>query len=277
MTPGLTPTLNKRALLKLGYTPALIEALLGKPDEVKQRHKGFKRWVEHLYARDRVTAAMQDPQFTAHVERRKLRTAKAAQRKAAIPTKYADWRDALPEACEGMFSLNRYAKYRSCSPLHRQEIYHLKNELIELLYNSGCCVLSWIHRQAREALVCRECAGSGEMCDHCGGSGVWSDARTLEFWCFQFQVAGKTYCWHQPVDTITFLPAESLAPQDWQGLASQEKPLKLAQSRFAAVKELLRWILDRAQSAAEDASLASPPLVQPPAHPNPQDQDSIPF
>src|SRR6185437_15081221 len=127
MTGSLTPLLlNKSELLKLGFTPALIASLLGnKPDKVEHCKRGSYRWVKHLYTRDRVVAAMKDPAFLAHLEKRKARAAAASQRISDIPRKYKSWKDALPEACAGMFSLNRYAKYERCSPLSRQEIYHL--------------------------------------------------------------------------------------------------------------------------------------------------------
>lgn len=247
------PALNKRALLKLGWTAALIEAILGKPDKVEHHKHGLKHWVEHIYTRDRVDAGMRDPKFLDHAAKRKKRAEKVAQTRADFPAKYADWREALPEACEGLFSLNRYAKYERCSPLHKHEIYRLKNELIEVLWRNGYSSAAWIHRVEQPEQRCHECAGDS-FCDHCDGSGIYRQARTLEFWCFKFLIQGKPYCWHQPRDTVAFSPSESVPPQDWQGFSTTEKPIKLAPRKFSAAKDLLRWVIDRAQSQEDEAA-----------------------
>jgi hypothetical protein len=238
----MTPMLNKRALLKLGYSPALITAILGKPDEVKSHAKGLKRWVEHLYAQPRAEAGTHDPRFTAVLEKRRRREQLATARPQEIARRYQDWTVALPEVCAGMFSLNRYAKHRMCSALHRVEIYQLKNELVALLWKHGYCTLSWIH--VIPALECRDCAGSGEECDRCGGSGTYRGP--IKLWCFRFLVNGKSYCWHQPANLVEFAPVESVPPQEWQGLGGEEKPVCLPKRKFAATKDLIRFVIDRA-------------------------------
>ena len=258
------PVLNKSALQKLGWTPMLIAAVLDPPDTIDHHQAGYRKWSEHLYTRDRVDAGMRDPRFTLLVERRKLREKSIAKRREDIPKRYTEWREALPEAAAGMFSLNRYAKHSTCSPLHKQEIYHLKNAFIELLYSNGYCTASWIHRLNQEQQTCRACAGDGDgdFCWRCDGSGIWRPARVLQFWCFRFSIASKVYCWHQPAAMVGFTPAESLPPADWEGVAG-EKPIALSVRKFAAVKELLRWIFDQASSEqfheSSDATPASPP------------------
>lgn len=249
MTGDLPPTLNKSALLKLGWTSSLIAVVIGKPDKIDLHKHGLRSWVEHLYARDRVIAAAKDPRFLALQQRRKLKAEGVVQRRAELPKKFSTWRDALPEACAGMFSLNRYAKHRSCSELHKLEIYRLKNELIELLYRSGYCTLSWIHRLRFEIQYCRRCGGAGDYdCIPCGGSGIFREARTVEFWCFRFAVEGRAYCWHQPIELVKFAPAESVPAQEWREFSDKEKPVPLRREQFALVKELLDWLL---RAAAE--------------------------
>ena len=256
------PALNKSALQKLGWTPGLIAAILDPPDKIDRHQAGYRKWTEHLYTRDRVDAGMSDPRFTLLVEKRRKKAQSLAKHRDDIPKRYTEWREALPEAAAGMFSLNRYAKHSTCSPLHKQEIYHLKNSLIELLYSNGYCAASWIHRLTQEQQLCRECGGVGEYCNHCDGSGVWRPARVLEFWCFRFSIVQKVYCWHQPAAMVDFTPIASLPPADWEGVAG-EKPIALSIRKFAAVKELLRWIFDQASSEqfndASDAAPASPP------------------
>jgi hypothetical protein len=235
--------LNKRALLKLGWTPALIGSVLGAPDEKKQHVHGYKRWIEHLYSETRVHEAIKDERFQKRARERKQRALNAQKRRDAIPVTYATWRDALPAACEGLFSLNRYAKHRTCSESHRTEIYRLKDELIQTLYQHGYCELSWLHRQNAAEQVCRECGGDGGDCQHCYGTGIWKEARTLEFWCFHFAVGLKRYCWHQPKSLVNFAPVENIPPQDWAGIV-KEKPVPLHKNRFALAKELIQWVID---------------------------------
>lgn len=245
------PLLNKRALLQLGWTPALITSILVKPDKVEHHRKGLCHWVEHLYTRDRVDQGMQDARFLAAVGKRRQRAAAADRRRAEIPKRYPEWQAALPEAAAAMFSLNRYAKHRQCSELQKVEIYQLKNELIELLYRNGYCTAAWIHLWQQEEQICRECDGAGDIECSCGGTGVWRPARTLEFWCFRFLIEDCIYCWHQPRRSVEFTPVESVPPQDWEGIAG-EKPVSLPVRKFASVKALLRWVLDAAVAAQEN-------------------------
>lgn len=243
--------LNKGALLRRGWTPELVAAVLGQPDKWEEHRRGFKHWTEHLYCEKRVSQGEGDPRFVEAMRRRRERIAAAERRRAEIPTKYVSWRAALPEAAAGMFSLNRYAKHRMCSELHKVEIYDLKNDFIRLLYRHGYCTVSWIHRLELAEQKCRECGGGADWdCDHCGGSGIWREARTLEFWCFRFLVGGQTYCWHQPKGSVEFGPAECVPPQKWAGLGG-EKPVALPKRRFAMVKDLLRWVIDAAGNGDE--------------------------
>lgn len=259
------PMLNKRALLALGWTSAWISLILSRPDRVEKHTKGYHSWEEHLYTRDRVDEGMRDPRFVEAIAKRAKRKLASVRRQESIPTQYPSWRDALPDACAGLFSLNRYAKHGTCSPLHKAEIYRLKNELIEVLYRDGCCSASWIHKLEQQEQLCRECDG-GDFCNHCDGSGVWKPARTLEFWCFRFEVEKKTYCWHQPKASVQFQPIESVPPQEWEGLAG-EKPIILPRRKFALAKELLRWVIDRAATEGEEDTTAA----------TSQSQDVIPF
>jgi len=246
---ALPPLANKTTLLKqCGWTPGLITLLLGKPDLEKRKAKGSYRWVEHLYSRDRVVEAMRDPRFIARAEARQQRAELQAQRKAQIPHQYhGNWTDALPDACAGMFSLNRYAKHRKCSELHKVEIYRLKNALIEALYRHGYCSASWIHRLVQ---MCHGCGGAGDLdCGRCGGRGVWR----FEFWCFQFEVAGKRFCWHQPLDLVKFSPLASVPPQEWKEFEVKEKPVPLRKDQFARAKELLDWVIREAGGSGENS------------------------
>jgi hypothetical protein len=239
--------LNKRALLKAGWTPALIAGILGPPDQVVEHKHGYKKWTEHLYGAEKVEAGAGDARFLEAAARRRRRTAAAEHRCAAIPEQYrGDWRAALGDAAAGMFQLNRYAKHRRCSEVRRVEIYLLKNEFIRMLYARGYCSLAWIHRLELPEQTCRECGGDGVECDHCGGAGVWREARTVEFWCFRFAIGGRAYCWHQPRNLVEFTPVAGLPPQEWEWRA-EEKPVVLPERRIAYVKELVGWVIGAAE------------------------------
>jgi hypothetical protein len=249
--------LTRGGLLKRGWTPALIAAVLKQPDQVVAHQHGYRRWSEHLYEDLRVLAGEADPRFRELAARRRARAQAAARRRSEIPAQYASWRDALGAAAGFLFSLNRYAKHRMCSELQRVEIYRVKNEFLRLLYERGYCTLAWIHRLDLPAQPCRACGwygGAEPDCDRCGGSGVWRAARTLEFWCFRFLIAGRTYCWHQPRASVAFAPAEGLPPQEWEGFGG-EKPVALPRRKVAFAKALLRWVIG---AAANEETPAAP-------------------
>lgn len=282
VSPAVEPLLNKSALKKLGWTPALIEAVLGRPDrEQSKRVRAGYTIKEHIYTRDHVIEGMRDQRFIAAAEKRKRLAETILEKRAEIPKRYATWREALPGACAGMFSLNRYAKYDRCSELSRHEIYRLKNDLVELLYGSGYCQLAWIHRLQLAQQNCHYCAGEG-TCGHCDGSGIWRQAKTVEFWCFRFQIGERFYTWHQPRESVRFTPAEAVPPQDWDGIAG-EKPLPMPPRRFADAKRLISWVIEQyhnEQAAAQSGPQDLIPAVQPdPAKPSPPPslQDSLPF
>lgn len=258
MTPdSLPPLLNKTALQQLGWTPGLIQVILGNPELKQYKSRGRYHWVEHLYSRDKVVDGMKHYRFLAHQEARQARQNAVVKRKASIPEKFSnDWKDALPEACAGLFNLNRYAKYRNCSQLHRLEIYRLKGELIELLYKRGYCAASFIHQAHLETQLCRDCGGAGDLgCVRCGGGGVWRRARTVECWCFKFRVAGHDYCWHQPLHLVGFEVVETVPPMEWdiEKSSVKEKPLVMRKDKFAAVKRLISWVIESARIEAEES------------------------
>lgn len=241
----MNPLVNKSEMRRLGWQPALIAELLGSPDKIESHKRGFKRWVEHLYLRDRIEAGMRTPQFQALEQKRRQRRKNSQQRMEALPARYHSWEKALPDAAAGLFTLNRYAKYKQCSERNKHEIYELKNEFLRLLYAHGFCTAAWLHRLTLAARQCRECGGSGEGCGACGGSGIFREGRILSFWCFRFEIDGKFYCWHQPLDLVAFAPVETVPPRDWEGLPPSEKPLHLAPRKFVQIKELLRWVISR--------------------------------
>ncbi len=118
------------------------------------------------------------------------------RRERRFSRKYPTWRDALPDACEALFELNRYAKHESCTSTNREEIYNLKNGLIRLLYEQGFATDFYEHHLKLEAKPCWTCGGTGEYwtgedCRKCGGTGDYLSAKTVFFLVFKFAIGAR--------------------------------------------------------------------------------------
>ena len=72
---GAAPAANKSALLRRGFSPALIRELLGAPDRIVVKKRGYVRLEEHLYGGARVGAACRDARFLVAGEGRGARAA----------------------------------------------------------------------------------------------------------------------------------------------------------------------------------------------------------
>jgi hypothetical protein len=238
--------LNKRALLKRGWNARLIRLVLDPPDQVERHEHGYRRWTEYLYAEERVACARADARFVEAGIRRAARELAERRRRLEIGMRYGTWQDAAPDAAAALAVLNRYARHPHISLEARAQIHALKADFIELLYRGGYCTAAWIDRRMLERQMCRECGGSGGAdwdCEHCGGTGVWREACALEYWRFQFLVAGKTYCWHQSLSSIRFSPAETVPAQPWvEGERANAK--RLSRRKFEALKALVQWAVD---------------------------------
>lgn len=105
-------------------------------------------------------------------------------------------------AAEAMFDLNRHARDTGRSEETRH-IYHLKTQLIQLLYESGLCRSV---EYLRQDMPCWECMGDGVIydeqdCGRCDGSGIY---QTHFLYKFTFYVDGQSYVWHQPAPFVTW-------------------------------------------------------------------------
>lgn len=105
-------------------------------------------------------------------------------------------------AAEAMFDLNRHARIDGRTAETRN-IYHLKTQLIQLLYESGLCRSV---EYLRQDMTCWGCMGDGvtygeEDCQHCDGSGIY---QTHFLYKFTFYVDGQSYIWHQPASFVTW-------------------------------------------------------------------------
>lgn len=151
--------------------------------------------------------------------------------------------DTITEAAAALLEVNRYAKQ---DPYSRSEIYQLKNEFLEWLFERGYCTGWNLHTliKPEKNLVCFGCDGTGEgygpsfaddddddfsdeedICDldgeeedndeegdgamncyRCGGTGVYRTLPELrlEFVAFRFEVEGRRYTWHQPLEIVSW-------------------------------------------------------------------------
>jgi hypothetical protein len=206
-----------------------------------------------LYDKQRVLTAQNSLRFQVwkveHLYRQHAKTkspiSASEKRNAKFANQYKSWRDALPTACELLFHLNRYTKHESCSSQHREAIYSLKNEFIQLLYTEGLCTECWRHTVKTEPRLCF-CNRKDENCERCYGTGIYQ--KVLHYVCFTFAVGGKKYHWHQPHHLINFRFTVTAENKTWVWDESEfEKPVTLAVSKFAEAKDLLRWILAQAK------------------------------
>jgi len=215
-----------------------------------------------LYRVERVLAIQNSPEFREWLRQEEARKDARKERSEAVQAKrfeqydrkYDSWSAALPDACEVLFNLTRYTKHDSCSDANRSDIYELKSGMVSLLYEHGYCMECFEHHHELPEKVCFGCDGTGsidlyetEACHRCNGTGVFKKAKTLTSVCFRFTVGDKTYCWHQPEETVTFKFQTTAASSAWQPEGGDEKPLALSKTKFAAAKDLLRWVLARVQ------------------------------
>jgi hypothetical protein len=242
-----------------GWTRAAIDRFLGEPDRLAANPHYRSGPLMRLYRVERVLAIQNSPEFKVwmaekHARKQKANTAQA-RRFEGFSRKYGSWREALPDACEYLFNLNRYAKHESCSDQNRDDIYDLKTELVALLYRHGYCTECYLHTSELAAKSCWSCDGTGtwesdwgdysDKCWKCNGSGVYLNAKTLTFVCFRFNVAGQTYCWHQPEDLVLFNYEVTAESSTWTP-GDEEKPITLSKAKFAVAKDLLRWVVSSA-------------------------------
>jgi hypothetical protein len=270
------PLSTPRAAGLLGVTPDQFRQLAENIDlkpSAYYKNPHYRSGPEcPLWPADVVRALVGGADVAAVLERaRRLREAKAtapARRQATFAKRYPDYRLALPATAEALFSLNRYAKHRSCTRDHRDDIYDLKNGFVRLLCEVGCVRGARLHTTERAGLKCNRCGGAGgyeddefdefdqfeedEGCRKCFGTGWYRPPTTLEFIAFRFEVGGKRYSWHQPRELVNW-PVELTEGVDAWELEDVEKPLSMSRERFAEAKELIRFVLAQYQAVIRPA------------------------
>jgi hypothetical protein len=238
-----------------GWNDHTIRKFLGEPNRLAPNPYHKHAADMRLYERDRVVAVEQSGvEWQGTQKKRKSSTEVVRQKRfEKFDKNFADWRKALRDACECLFSLNQYAKHESCTPKHQTTIYDLKNKVIRLLYERGYCCECYHHSFTPPDRECWGCDGTGEHrtgshCRRCRETGVYR-GKTLLFVAFRFLVDNQGFTWHQPLEKVTF-PYDVTHPGAAWIPSDEEKPTALSPSKFAEAKDFLRWIVKAASSEA---------------------------
>jgi hypothetical protein len=170
--------------------------------ELERRHQEMDRWLAEEKAKEKTRLRKRFAGYPGCFTRR------YRERNTA---------EAIAKACEAMFALNRYAKH-SCT--HSDEIYSVKNRLLELLWDQGFCVQAHLARSP------------GDPYQGLPGN---------QYWAFRFSVAGVTYSWHQP-RRHAFWASERGEPQPHTVLA-EVKSVEMTERKLSAGLAVLHWVL----------------------------------
>lgn len=104
-------------------------------------------------------------------------------------------------AARCLFHLNHEAQMYGWSDV-KEAIYALKTLVIRDFYERGCCMAVTKHLQT---LTCwhdwEYLNGWTDVCRKCEGTGIYA---SHELYQFVFDIGGRTYVWHQPVNLVDF-------------------------------------------------------------------------
>lgn len=126
----------------------------------------------------------------------------------------------LADAAAWMYRLNVFARTLGRHAIVDQ-IYWLKNDLVQYLYQHGYATEVLLHEQKR---FCHSCGGTGVYwtggdCFKCDGTGVFA---VTELYAFRFVVDGHVYKWHQLKKMVDY-PITLTNPQSAPFIAPPER------------------------------------------------------
>lgn len=148
--------------------------------------------------------------------------------------------NALVDAAQAMFDLNRYAKI--CErKAEISTIYSLKNQFIRLLYDLGKCVSAQKHIQQTEEKECWGCEGDG--CERCDDTGIYKKAGTIAYYSLAFEIEGKRFAWHQPEDSVLYRIALTEEDAPMPDLNDMPRPVGEWGANITKAKALVRWVV----------------------------------
>jgi len=180
--------------------------------------------------------------------------------KAAFDKRYRSPEDALPDACEALFNLNRYTRHPTCTSEHRENIFDLKTDFIERLY----CLERFTDRVEKltKLLPQKECFCEGwqadceghEKCEKCDGTGIFQEAREVASYVFTFTVGKQRYTWMQPDFAMTFTPRVEETRRDDGKRRELDSTLNIPRGGLAEAKALVRYALAAPLPSEDNAS-----------------------
>jgi hypothetical protein len=167
---------------------------------------------------------------------------------SVFAARYVRREDALADACEALFNLNRYARHPTCSKPHREEVFKLKTRLVEHLYGlerfTDRVEKLTKHLSQKE---CSRCDGTGfargDQCEKCDGTGVFAPARDVASYVFTFTVEGQRYTWMQPDRVMAFEPRVEATRVDDGKPRELDASLSIPRGKLAEAKALIRYAL----------------------------------
>lgn len=253
---------EKTAAALLGITPKALRDLI-QPAKLA-KHQNYASTTVRLYDPCVLLIYRDDVRV---VTARGRRGPEPVDYVAKFERQYASRREAVADAMEALWNLNRYAKHPSCSRAHRSRIYELKNRLLAYLCGEGYLIGTGsdsvvrssrrgYRRPRQRAADEDQDAFRGHGVDHHSAEGVESEDSSdeassdpeppelLHYKVLQFRVNGRPYTWHHPAERVTWHVPDVplLAPGDWS--QGEIKPVTLAPKRFAEKKALIAWVTE---------------------------------
>lgn len=215
------------AIELLGISRGKFEKLELKPKEIKTNPY---RKSELMYLYEATT--IKNLIGSKEVEELKPKERKPKDWNVVFDKRYPSYSDAIGDACNALFNLNRYAKYRACQDSNRSEIYNLKSSLLKYLYLNDYATNISKHTTSKEYFN--------------RYIGDYVQERDT-YYVFSFDVQGVSYCWHQPEWQMEFFVSDSeVSAESPMPYIDTDKPMNIDRNKLKETKELIRWFVKRA-------------------------------
>ncbi len=177
--------------------------------------------------------------------------------------------DAIPDAAEALFALNRYSRKLPRDSDRLEEIRSLKAQFVTLLYRFERYTDRVVRlERTLDAKICFECDGSGASlygdddedgrCEKCGGTGDYLPKKTAISYAFHFTVGDQHYSWIEPDFAISFVPRVESTEKD-TGPRALDTDTDLASKDVVEAMALLHYALETAVPTKEEIDLVEEP------------------
>lgn len=233
------------ALKLLGLPKAKVDKLKLKPEREAVNPYYSTAPKSKLYDRLKIEKLIDSPKVNAL----KPKPRKSIDHTVKFKKKYPAKQDAILDAAQAMFNLNRYTKHKSCSAKNRAEIYDIKNIFVEFLYKSGFCKTCYMHHFDADEKDCYACNATGvhfdrlgdmQRCKKCSGTGIYQKGGRIEFVVFSFDIDNNIFTWHQPRESVDF--DFTVTEEGGELNETLIKSIEMSKSKFAEAKALVKWV-----------------------------------